>query len=82
MPHQTTSYSGMPHDEKLCKYEIQSLLDLKLIRPSESHQANLAFYVNKHSEQVLGKRDWSLTIESLTNVFKTLGILYREGLIS
>lgn len=52
MPHQTTSHLGIPHDEELYKQEIQSLLDLKLIRPSNSHWASPTFYVNKHSEQV------------------------------
>ncbi|KAL9422996.1 hypothetical protein AB3S75_035143 [Citrus x aurantiifolia] len=46
----------MPHDEELCKSEIQALMDLKLIRPSKSHWVSPAFYVNKHSEQIRGKK--------------------------
>lgn len=56
MPHQTTSHPGMPHDEELCITEIQALMNLKLIRPSESYWASPAFYVNKHTEQVCGKK--------------------------
>lgn len=67
MPYQTTSHLGIPHDEELYKQEIQSLLDLKLIRPSNSYWASPTFYVNKHSEQVREK--------------KRLGILYLEKLI-
>lgn len=34
---QTASHPRMPRDEELYKQEIQSLLDLKLIRPSKSY---------------------------------------------
>ena len=34
---QTASHPRMPHDEELCKQEIQSHLDLKLIKPSKSY---------------------------------------------
>ena len=56
MPHQTASHPAMPHDEELCKTDIQALMDLKLIRPSKSHWASPSFYVNKHSEQIRGKK--------------------------
>ena len=56
MPYQTTSHSGMLHDEELCKTEIQALMNLRLIRPSKSHWASPAFYVNKHLEQIRGKK--------------------------
>lgn len=52
----------MPHDEELCKQKMQSLLDLKFIRPSKSHWASPTFYVNKHPEQVCGKK--KLVIDS------------------
>ena len=56
MPHQTTSHLGMPYDEELCRTAIQALMDLKLIRPSRYHWASPAFYVNKHTKQVCGKK--------------------------
>ena len=56
MSYQTALHPSMPYDEQQCKTEIQALIDLKLIRPSKSHWGSLAFYVNKHSEQVRGKK--------------------------
>ncbi|KAM1345841.1 hypothetical protein FF1_035172 [Malus domestica] len=40
MPHQTASHPEMPNDEELCKEEINSLLQLGLIRPSKSPWAS------------------------------------------
>ncbi|XP_071686784.1 uncharacterized protein [Rutidosis leptorrhynchoides] len=39
---------------QLCKREIQSLMEKKLIRPSKSQWSCTAFYVNKHAEQERG----------------------------
>lgn len=56
MSHQTVSHPNMLHNEELSRIKIQALIDLKLIKPSKSHWASLVFYVNKHSEQVHGKK--------------------------
>lgn len=56
MPHQTASHPGMPYNKELCRQYIQTLLDLKLIRPFKSHWVSPTFYINKHSEQVYGKK--------------------------
>ena len=74
MPHQTASYLGMPHDEELCKTDIQALMDLKLIRPSKSHWASPSFYVNKHSEQIRGKKRLVIDYRKLNDCLQ--GIRY------
>lgn len=56
MPHQTASHPSMPHDKELYRAEIQALMELKLIGPSKSHWASPAVYVNKHLEQIRGKK--------------------------
>lgn len=56
MPYQTASHPRMPYNEKLCKQEIQSLLNLKLIRSSKFQWARPVFNGNKYSEQVQGKK--------------------------
>ena len=51
------SHPGMSlEDTALCKQEIEDLLEKDLIEPSNSHWGCVAFYVNKHSEQVRGKK--------------------------
>jgi hypothetical protein len=44
-----------PEEQKMCREEIQELLDRKLIETSRSPWASPAFYVNKHSEKKIGK---------------------------
>lgn len=51
------SHPGMSlEDTKLCKQEIQELLQKGPIEPSHSNWACTAFYVNKHSEQKREKK--------------------------
>lgn len=79
MPYQTTSHLGMPYNEKLYKQEIQSLLNLKLIRSSKSQWANLAFYGNKYSEQVREKNRLVIDYKKLNECLQDIRyLIYRR----
>lgn len=74
--HQITSHLGMPHEE-LWKQELQSLLDLKLIRPSKSQWTNPAFYVNKNFEQVCGRKRLVIDYKNLNDRLQEFGTRYQ-----
>ena len=65
----------MPHDEELCKTEIQALMNLRLIRPSKSHWASSAFYVNKFSEQIRGKKRLVIDYRKLNDCLQDIKYL-------
>ena len=50
-------------------------MDFKLIRPSKSHWANPEFYVNKHSEQIRGKKKFVKDYRQLNDCLQDIRYL-------
>ena len=55
---------------ELCKNEINSLIEKKLIRSSKSAWSCTAFYVNKHAKKERGKPRLVINYKPLNKVLK------------
>lgn len=53
-----------PEEFELARKQHEQLLALGLTKLTKSNWACLAFYVNKMSEQIRGKKNWQSTISS------------------